>query len=76
VAKGRDGDSDASKADRPKATAGRQVNFRASDELYSRLERISGVLGVDLSNLVRLILHENLPAYERRAAQLEAESKD
>lgn len=59
--------------DKPgKPNTGRQVNFRATDDFYGRLERVAGILGVDLSNLVRMILHENLPQYERRASQIES----
>lgn len=50
---------------------GKQINFRASDELFARLERVANTFGVDMSNLVRLILHQNLKRYEDEAAQLE-----
>lgn len=47
-------------------TTGKQVNFRASEELYARLEALSSGLGLDISNLVRMVLMENLHAYEAR----------
>ena len=52
-------------------SSGRQINFRAAPELASRLDRIAVVLGLDVSNLVRMILHENLATYEARADQIE-----
>jgi CBS-domain-containing membrane protein len=48
----------------------RQFNFRASDALSARLEAVAEALGLDHSNLVRMIILENLPAYERRVEQL------
>lgn len=58
------------KKDSP-ALGAKQVNFRPSDSLYARLERVSKILEVDMSNLVRLILNENLAAYERRADEID-----
>jgi hypothetical protein len=55
---------------------GKQVNFRASDELFARLERVSDSLGLDLSNFVRMVLMENLPSYEERAAAIRRATAD
>lgn len=60
------------KHDSGKAGAGKQVNFRAPDDLAVRLEDVAEGLGLDLSNLVRMVLYENLAAYEERAAQARA----
>lgn len=49
------------------AVSTRQVNFRASPELLSRLETAALGLGLDVSNFVRMVLLENLTAYEKRA---------
>jgi hypothetical protein len=44
----------------------KQVNFRANLALHNRLQTVADSLGLDISNLVRMILHENLHLYERR----------
>jgi hypothetical protein len=46
-----------------------QVNFKPSPELMRRLVAVSRGLEVDLANLVRMILRENLYLYERRAKE-------
>jgi predicted transcriptional regulator len=51
---------------------GMQVNFRASPDLSQRLQHVATVLGVDLANLARMIVTENLPRYEQRAAEVQA----
>ena len=48
-------------------TVGRQINFRAPDDMAQTLERIAPILGQDVSALIRLILSENLHLYEQRA---------
>lgn len=45
----------------------KQVNFRAPGRLYASLEDVADALGVDVSNLVRMILNENLAKYRERA---------
>jgi predicted DNA-binding protein len=55
--------------------AGKQVNFRASDDLYARLEETADALGLDLSNLVRMVLNEHLAEYEGRAEQIKTRRK-
>lgn len=47
-------------------TSGRPINFRASADLADRLDRIAAGLGLDVSNLVRMVLYENLDPYEER----------
>ena len=59
----------AKKADRP--SEGKQINFRAPPDLAERLEAVAEALGLDVSNLVRMVLKENLREYERRAKQVE-----
>lgn len=56
------------------ADGGRPITFRASARLANRLDVVADKLGLDVSNLVRMILNENLAAYERRAQQLDQES--
>ena len=51
---------------------GKQVNFRASNELHARLVRVADVLGSDVSGIVKQLLHEFLPDYESRAEQINA----
>lgn len=61
----------AKKADKPAQPGApekdKQVNFRASPRLSARLEYISEALGLDVSNLVRMVLNEKLDEYEARA---------
>lgn len=45
----------------------RQINFRAGAKLAAELDDIAETLGVDLSNLVRMMLIENLANYKARA---------
>lgn len=52
---------------------GKAFSFRASPDLTSRLEDVAGGLNLDISNLVRMILTENLAPYERRVRQLREE---
>jgi hypothetical protein len=49
---------------------GRQVNIRIPPDLDGRLQFIADVLGLDISNLVRLVLNEQLHTYEARARQI------
>lgn len=56
-------------------TVSKQVNFRATGDLLPRLEDTAEGLGLDVSNLVRMILNENLSAYERRVEQIRAARK-
>jgi hypothetical protein len=48
------------------------INFRAPDDLAALLEDVAEGLGLDISNLVRMVLYENLAPYEERAAQAKA----
>jgi hypothetical protein len=51
---------------------GKQINFRASGDLQSRLDDTAETLGLDVSALVRMILTENLHVYEARAAEVKS----
>jgi hypothetical protein len=44
----------------------RQVNVRFPEDIAERLEDAAAMLGVDSSNLLRMIVIENLPIYEER----------
>lgn len=55
-------------------SAGRPINFRAPSDLAARLDFVAEALGLDVSNLVRMVLYENLSTYERRARQLKQET--
>lgn len=54
-------------------SGGKQVAFRAPDEMHERLEFVSAGLGVDMSNLLRMIVSENLHRYVRRVEELKKE---
>jgi hypothetical protein len=54
----------------PDLVNGDQVNFRAPGDLHSRLEAVAAGLGLDVSNLVRMVLYENLATYEERVEQI------
>lgn len=58
-----------------KPSEGKQINFRASQSLAERLERTAGILGLDVSNLVRLMLSKHLREYELEADQIQASLK-
>lgn len=51
---------------------GKSIAFRAPAGLSRRLERVAEGLGLDISNLVRMVLHEKLHEYEQRVTQLES----
>jgi len=55
---------------------GRAINFRAGADLAERLDYVAGALGLDVSNLVRMVLKENLPQYEERARRILASEAD
>ena len=61
--------------EKPSDDGGRAINFRASADLAGRLDRIADALGLDVSNLVRMVLKENLQQYEERA-RLAKEASD
>lgn len=44
-----------------------QINVRFEDELQARVEFTAAGLGLDRTNLVRMIVAECLPHYEQRA---------
>lgn len=49
------------------------IAFRAAPDLARRLKSVADGLSLDLSNLVRMILIENLRPYERRVEGLKKE---
>ncbi len=57
------------KPDAEKSHEGRAVNFRAPADLTELLDDVSDGLGLDVSNLVRMVLYEHLAEYKRRADQ-------
>lgn len=57
----------------PKKKSGRlskQLNVRVSEAIYDRVDAVAFKLGIDPSDLVRMILAERLPEYETRTASL------
>jgi hypothetical protein len=52
-------------------SGGRQVAFRAPDDLYAQLDRVSKGLGLDISNLIRMILRKHIQAYVKEVEDLE-----
>lgn len=48
----------------------RQVAFRAPTDLYRQLEFVSEGLGLDISNLVRMILRKHIIQYVREVEEL------
>lgn len=49
---------------------GRQINFRAPDDLTARLDAVAEALALDVSSLVRMVLAEHLSKYEHRADEV------
>lgn len=62
-------DADSSPAD----AGGRSITFRAPSELAADLDDIADALSVDVSNLVRMVLRENLTSYRERAERVRQE---
>lgn len=58
----------AGKTDEPDAS-GRSINFRADAELAASLDDVAHVLKLDVSNLVRMIISENIYIYQMRAQE-------
>jgi hypothetical protein len=52
-------------------SGGRQVAFRAPDDLYADLERAAHGLGLDVSNLIRMILRRHVGAYLQQVEEIE-----
>lgn len=48
----------------------KQVAFRAPADLYAQLEDVSNGLGLDISNLVRMILRQHIQGYVEQVAEL------
>ncbi len=53
----------------------KQVAFRLSKPLGDRLESAADVLGLDTSNLLRMMVIEKLPEYEERGRRARGETK-
>lgn len=49
----------------------RQVNIRLDPPYYDRIERVAGLLGLDIAQLLRMVIRENFPVYEARAKRVE-----
>lgn len=61
------------RAKMPKKKSGKldkQLNVRVATGTYERIEHVADKLGIDPSDLVRMILNENLPTYEDRVSRL------
>lgn len=58
-----------------KPSEGKQINFRAPNDLSERLDAVASGLGLDVSNLVRMVLYENLDQYEERVARLKGKKE-
>lgn len=50
----------------------KQLGLRVSEDMNARLEDTAAGLGLDVSSLIRMVLTENLPRYERRVAAVRA----
>lgn len=57
-------------------SGGKQIAFRASDDLFEMLERAANGLGLDLSNLVRMVLREHIHEYLRRVDEIEKRQQE
>lgn len=63
--------------DRNKPEKGlRQVNIRLDEEYHARVERAADLLGLDVAQLLRMIIRENFPSYEARSRLLEQPGVD
>ena len=45
----------------------RQVNIRFTGEFYQRIEETADALGLDVAQLLRMVIRENISSYELRA---------
>jgi hypothetical protein len=55
---------------------GGQVNFKVNHALWDRLRAVADGLALDMGNLVRTIVKENLHIYERRAKEADHPDAD
>jgi hypothetical protein len=62
-----------SEPDRPAPDGSRPINFRAPAPLARDLDFVADALGLDVSNLVRMILRENMQPYRERAEKVRRE---
>lgn len=63
-------------AEDPSFAEGGQVNFKASSGLMRRLQAVAAGLGLDMANLCRMIVTENLRIYEDRVRRVAAEEEE
>jgi hypothetical protein len=54
-----------------KKPGSRQMAFRVPNDLADRVEKVAARLGLDTSNFLRMMLLEQVGAYERRADRIE-----
>ncbi len=48
-----------------------QMNVRVTPSMMDRIDAVSSKLGLDVSNLMRLVLNECIPIYEVRAERIQ-----
>lgn len=53
------------------SNTGKQLSLRIPADMNRRLEYVADLLSLDVSSVIRMIVAENLVAYERRAQQVE-----
>ena len=58
--------------DKGERSDGRSVTFRAPQDLAERLDSVADGLGLDVSNLVRMILNKHLYVYEEQVADIKS----
>lgn len=54
----------------------RQLNVRVSATIYESVEEVANALGIDGSDLVRMVLAEKLPEYAERASRTISRTED
>lgn len=59
---------------KPTPEQSKQVAFRLPQSLVDRLEAAGDLLGLDMSNLLRMMIIEKLPEYEDRGRKARGET--
>jgi len=54
----------------------KNINFRCPGDVFARLGATAKALGLDVSNLVRMLIIENLGRYEDRIREIESKNPD
>jgi hypothetical protein len=55
----------------------KQITFRISGRLHARLDAAADGLSLDISSLLRMLIRQNLPTYEKQAEDVRRrESKE